>query len=179
MTKKVIAHLKGSFSLTGEIRLQFIDIKLAQYLVKHKIPVYLAGKSIQLTPVACRAVSKGIAFKFAEVLNRNDAEKIPKGDIEVQADLLPKATSDNYMIEDFVGFKLRKDNQVFFADVIQSYNFGASDIIECELLIDMLDMKKATVFSIPMTDEIILDINFSTKEILVSDIVDYYLKQDK
>ncbi|MFT6263309.1 MAG: hypothetical protein ACJAQ0_001173, partial [Dasania sp.] len=29
MSTKVIARLKGPFSLTGEVRLQFIDIELA------------------------------------------------------------------------------------------------------------------------------------------------------
>jgi ribosomal 30S subunit maturation factor RimM len=140
--------------------------------------VYLKKQQIKLTPIACRTIPNGIAFKFLEILNRDDAEKIPKDEIEAEIDLLPKTTQDNYMIEDLINFKLSKQDGHLFAIVKQCYNFGASDIIECELLQDMINMKKEDIFSIPIIKDVVLDINFDNQEIIVSDNIDYYLNNN-
>ncbi|MFT6072851.1 MAG: ribosomal 30S subunit maturation factor RimM [Alphaproteobacteria bacterium] len=157
------------------MRLQFIDIELAKYLVKNKVPLCSVLDNMTLTPTACRVVPKGVAFKFTEVPDRNASEVLSKGDVTAPIELLPPVDKDSYTIDDFVGMRLQKINQEPFSIVEKADNYGASDIIECKLLEDTLDILKDTVFTAPLTPEIMIDIDFDNNIIIVSDVIDYYI----
>jgi len=177
MSHKVIARLKGPFSLTGEVRLQFIDLELAHYLVSKKIPLTINATGAILTPVKCRQVPKGVAFYFEEVADRNAAETLPKGELSAPIELLPAVSNENYTLEDLVGVTVYLDNHdKAFATVTQASNYGASDVLECTLLQDMCDKEKGGVFSVPLTPDIIIDLDFEKRILTVTNHVDFFIK---
>ena len=173
MTHKVIAHLKGAFSLTGEVRLQFIDSDLAEYLVKNKIPLYAVKDDKILTPKAYRIVPKGIAFRFLEITDRTAAEGLSKGDITVPIDLLPEIDEDTYSLDDLIGMVVQKSDNIPIATITQAYNFGASDIIECVTIHNADTPPKE--FTAPMSPDTIIDIDFDNKIVIVTDMIDYFM----
>jgi 16S rRNA processing protein RimM len=176
MTQKVIARLKGPFSLTGEVRLQFIDIDLANYLVKNKVPLYSVLDDKVLTPIACRIVPKGIAFKFSEIPDRNASETLSKGDVTADSALLPEVDEDNYSLDDLVGLTVQKSDNIPIATVTKAYNYGASDIIECITLVNPDNAaEKPKEFTAPVSPDTVLDIDFDKKIISVTEMIDYFI----
>jgi 16S rRNA processing protein RimM len=173
MTTKVIARLKGPFSLTGEVRLQFIETDLADYLIKNKVPFYSVSDDKILTPKAYRIVPKGLAFRFLEVPDRNAAEALSKGDITVPIDLLPEIDEDTYGLDDLIGMVVQKSDGIPIATITKAYNFGASDIIEC-LTIET-EQTPPKEFTAPMSPDTIIDIDFDKKIVIVTDMIDYFI----
>ncbi len=173
MTTKVIGRLKGPFSLTGEVRLQFIDSDLAQYLVTNKVPLYSVLDDMVLTPKSCRAVPKGIAFRFLEVPDRNAAERLSKGEITASVDLLPEIDEESYGLNDLVGMCVQKSDNIQIATVQKAYNYGASDIIECVTIADSENTTKE--FTAPMSPDTVIDIDFEKRIIIVTDMIDYFV----
>ena len=173
METKVVARLKGPFSLSGEVRLQFIDSELADYIVKNKVPLYSPSDAISLTPKSYRVVPKGIAFRFIEIPDRNAAERLSKGEITAPIDLLPKIDTDNYDLSDLISMTLQKSDNTSIAVVQNAYNFGASDIIECVTIAKL--SKEAKEFTAPLSPDVIIDIDFDNKVILVTDMIDYFI----
>jgi 16S rRNA processing protein RimM len=173
MTHKIIAKIKGPFSLTGEVRLQYIDNDLADYIIKNKVPLYSVLDERTLTPKSYRAVPKGLAFRFLEIPDRTAAEALSKGDVTALIDLLPQATPDDYATSDLIGMVVKKTDNIAFATVQQVYNFGASDIIEC--LTIATDTTPSKEFTAPLIDDVITEIDFDNKIIYVTDMIDYFL----
>jgi 16S rRNA processing protein RimM len=176
MEKKLkrIARLKGPFSLSGEVRLQFIDIELAQHLIKNKAVFYAGGDTITLTPQSCRAVPKGIAFRFSEVSDRTAAEALPVGDVNIEQHYIPEPTSDDYSLSDLVGMVLIKDEKPI-AHIIDANNYGASDVMECKTY-GTENHEKDLIFSAPMIDDIIKNIDFEKKQIIVTELIEKFIK---
>lgn len=163
---KTIGRLAGPFSLTGEIRVQFLEMDLAKYLVKNKIALYAENDDRTLTPTACRQVPKGIAFKFAEIPDRTAAEALSKGNLGTDYDNLPPVTEDNYDLDDLIDLKLQDEQGNIVGTVFRAYNFGASDIVDC---ISEDDDKKE--FSIPLTPNTVINYDFDEEIIFVTDTV--------
>lgn len=174
MTTKVIARLKGPFSLTGEVRLQFIEADLAHYLVKNKVPLYSVLDDMALTPTACRIVPKGIAFRFAEIPDRTAAERLSKGDVTAPIDLLPEIDEDNYSLDNLVGMIVQKLDNIPIATVQKAYNYGASDIIECSLITGSHSEHSPKEFIAPLSPDTVVEIDFDKKIIVVTDMIDYF-----
>jgi 16S rRNA processing protein RimM len=174
MTTKVVAYLKGPFSLTGEVRLQYIETDLADYIIKNKIPLYAVIDNRTLTPKSYRSVPKGLAFRFLEIPDRTAAEALSKGDITAPIDLLPEEVSDDgYAADDLVGMIIKKSDNIPLATVQQVVNFGASDIMECVTI--ATDTTPAKEFTAPIIDDVVVDIDFDAKIIYVTDMIDYFL----
>lgn len=172
MKSKLIGRLSGPFSLSGEIRVQFIEHDLAKYLVKNRIELYSAADDRILTPLSCRTVAKGIAFKFTEITDRNQAEALSKGDLMANPADLPEINAESYMLEDLVGLDIYNQKNEKIAIIRHAYNFGASDIIDCVAV----DNPSEKEFSVPMIEDIILEFNFEQNHLIVTDLFLEYMK---
>lgn len=174
MTHKIIAKIKGPFSLTGEVRLQYIDTELADYIIKNKIPLYAVSDERTLTPKSYRVVPKGLAFRFLEILDRTAAEGLSKGDLTVPIDVLPPPSEDSYDDDALLDMVLqKKDAKMPLATITKVSNFGSSDILECITI--ATEAKPAKEFTAPLIDDVVIDIDFDAKIIYVTDMIDYFI----
>ncbi|MEM6602646.1 MAG: ribosome maturation factor RimM [Pseudomonadota bacterium] len=162
--KVTIGRLMGPFGIKGEMRVMLDDIS-PERLVKEKIACTVQKNGKILTAKSFRAIPKGIAVTFHEITDRNIAEDYPKSALMIPAHYLPPV--ENAYLDDIVGFRVYNLLREDIAEVINLYNFGAGDVLE-------MKFSDGKIVMVPDNPDIILEIEYDTKVILVSKMIDAY-----
>ncbi len=147
-TAVTLAAVSGAHGVTGEVRLKIFAENLDS-LKRHKS--YNNGT---LTLTSLRSHKDGAIVRFAEINDRNAAEKLRSTLITVPREALPALFDNEYYYSDLIGLDCVSTNCENLGKCIAVENFGAGDIIE----VQRPDGKK---FMVPMTKEAVHE--WSTK----------------
>jgi 16S rRNA processing protein RimM len=118
-----LAVVTGAHGVTGEVRLKVF----AEDLSAHSI--FNAGaftlKSLRETP-------KGAIARFAEVPDRNAAERLRGTELTVPRSALPPLAEGEYYHADLLGLTAVSTDGESLGAVVAIDDFGAGDVIEIE-----------------------------------------------
>ncbi len=161
-----LAAITGAHGVTGEVRLKLFGEGLPS-LKAHK-----AFNNGALTAKALRDDNKGGAIaRFAEVPDRNAAEKLRGTLLTVPRDALPPLGEGEYYHADLLGLAAVTEAGEPLGTVIAIDNFGAGDVLEIER--PGVDGKRGKRFMVPMRVEAVP--RWDDASLTVSDL---YLEDD-
>ncbi len=141
-----LAAVTGAHGVTGEVRLKLFGEGLPS-LKQHK-----SFNDGALTLQKLRDDNKGGAIaRFAEVPDRNAAEKLRGTVLAVSRSALPALAEGEYYHADLLGLAAVTTEGKPLGTVIAVENFGAGDVIEIEEA--ALDGRKPKRFMVPMRVE--------------------------
>ena len=149
MTRKsdiTLAAITGAHGVTGEVRLK---------LFGEGLPSLKAHKTFNngaLTVKSLRDDNKGGAIaRFAEIPDRNAAEKLRGTLLTVPRDALPPLGEGEYYHADLLGLAAVTEAGEPLGTVIAIDNFGAGDVLEIER--PGVEGKRGKRFMVPMRVE--------------------------
>ena len=133
-----LAAVSGAHGVTGEVRLKlFTDT--VDSLKRHK-----SFNEGALTVKSLRPTKDGAIARFAEINDRNAAEKLRSTVLTVPREALPVLAEGEYYFSDLLGLPCVSTDGTDLGKCVAVENFGASDVLE----IERPDGKK---FMVPMT----------------------------
>ena len=135
-----LAAVSGAHGVTGEVRLKLFTDNVDS-LNRHK-----SFNDGALTVKSLRATKDGAIARFAEINDRNAAEKLRSTTLTVPREALPTLGEGEYYFSDLLGLPCVSTDGTALGKCIAVENFGASDVLE----IERPDGKK---FMVPMTAE--------------------------
>jgi 16S rRNA processing protein RimM len=122
-----LAAVTGAHGVTGEVRLKLFGEGLAG-LKRHK-----SFNDGALTLKKVRDDGKGGAIaRFAEIPDRNEAEKLRGTALTVPRSALPPLAEGEYYHADLIGLAAVSDSGEALGSVVTVENYGAGDILEIE-----------------------------------------------
>lgn len=141
-----LAAITGAHGVTGEVRLKLFGEGVAA-LNRHT-----AFNDGALTLRKARDDNKGGAIaRFAEVTDRNAAEKLRGTVLTVPRSALPALAEGEYYHADLIGLAAVSSDGEELGTVISVDNFGAGDVIEIER--PAAEGQKPQRFMVPMRIE--------------------------
>ena len=135
-----LAAVSGAHGVTGEVRLKLFAENLDS-LKRHK-----SFNDGALTVKSLRPTKDGAIARFAEINDRNAAEKLRSTVLTVPRAALPTLGEGEYYFSDLLGLSCVSTDGTDLGKCIAVENFGASDVLE----IQRPDGKN---FMVPMTLE--------------------------
>ena len=138
-----LAVIIGAHGVTGEVRLKVF----AEDLSAHRI--FNAGT---FTLKLLRDTPKGAIARFAEVPDRNAAERLRGTELSVPRSALPPLGEGEYYHADLLGLPAVSTEGNALGKVVAIDDFGAGDVIE----IERPDGKR---FMVPMREEAVPEWN--------------------
>jgi 16S rRNA processing protein RimM len=133
-----LAVIIGAHGIQGEVRVKLFCDTLAN-LKAHKS--FNGGK---LTPTALRPNKDGALARFAEVTDRNAAEKMRGMELTVPRAALPPLAEGEYYHVDLLGRPCVSTDGTALGECIAVDNFGATDVLE-------ICKPDGKTFMVPMT----------------------------
>lgn len=142
-----LAAITGAHGVTGEVRLKLFGEGVAA------LKRYRAFNDGKLTLTKLRDDNKGGAIaRFAEVPDRNAAEKLRATELTVPRSSLPPLGEGEYYHADLIGLAAVSSSGELLGTVIAVENYGAGDIIEIERPLAEGE-ERARRFMVPMTPQ--------------------------
>lgn len=150
-----LAAITGAHGVTGEVRLKLFGDGIAS-LKPHK-----SFNEGALTLSKLRDDNKGGAIaRFAQITNRNDAEKARGTVLTIAREALPALEEGEYYHADLVGLAAISASGEELGVVVTIMNYGAGDIVEIE-------RPTGKKFMIPMNDQAVP--SWDAKKLVVAD----------
>jgi 16S rRNA processing protein RimM len=126
-TKTVtLAAVAGAHGVTGEVRLKLFAENVDS-IKRHK-----SFNDGALTLKSLRPNKDGAIARFAEITDRNTAEKLRSTLLTVPREALPALGEGEYYFSDLIGLPCVSTEGVDLGICVAVENFGAGDIIEIE-----------------------------------------------
>ncbi len=155
-----LAAVSGAHGVTGEVRLKLFTENVDS-LKRHK-----SFNDGALTVKSLRATKDGAIARFAEVSDRNAAEKLRSTVLTVPREALPTLSEGEYYFSDLLGLPCVSTDGTDLGKCVAVENFGASDVLEIEM--PSQDGKPGKKFMVPMTadavpewgERIVIDADF-------------------
>jgi 16S rRNA processing protein RimM len=159
-TTVTLAAISGAHGVTGEVRLKLFADSI------DSLKRYKSFNDGALTVKSLRPTKDGAIARFAEINDRNAAEKLRSTLLTVPREALPPLGEDEYYHSDLLGLPCVSTEGKDLGTCIAVENFGASDVLEIQLPSE--DGKPGKKFMVPMTkeavpewgDRIVIDADF-------------------
>ncbi|MDG2003301.1 MAG: ribosome maturation factor RimM [Novosphingobium sp.] len=141
-----LAVITGAHGVTGELRLKLFGEGVVE------LKRYRAFNGSALTLKKLRDDNKGGAIvRFAEVTDRNAAEKLRGTELTVLRSALPTLEEGEYYHADLIGLPAVTTNGDVLGTCVAVENFGAGDILEIQR--SPVGGKPGKRFMVPMRGE--------------------------
>lgn len=161
----IIGRLMGPFGIKGEMRI-ILDAIHPDSIMDSHIPIYIQKTSQKLTLTSFRAHQKFFIVRFKEIMDRTQAEQIPKSSLMIPQDQIHEIEGfEHYSI---IGYKVMNKNNQFIGTVLNVEEHGAGPLLEISL-----DNEKKS-FLVPFTDDIIVAENHKEEALIVSDDILFF-----
>ena len=118
-TPVTLAVITGAHGVTGEVRLKLFTADLSGY------------RSFNGGTLTMKSLRNGIA-RFAEVPDRNAAERLRGTELTVPRSALPPLAEGEYYHVDLLGLACVSTTGEALGRIVAIDNFGAGDVIEIE-----------------------------------------------
>ena len=142
-----LAAVSGAHGVTGEVRLKLFAENL------DSLKQYKSFNDGTLTVKSLRPTKDGAIARFAEVNDRNAAEKLRSTLLTVTREALPELDDGEYYYSDLLGLPCQSTDGADLGTCVAVDNFGASDVLEIQM--PSTDGKPGKKFMVPMTAEAI------------------------
>jgi 16S rRNA processing protein RimM len=144
-----LAAVSGAHGVTGEVRLKLFTDSVDS-LKRHK-----SFNDGALTVKSLRPTKDGAIARFAEIIDRNAAEKLRSTTLTVPREALPELGEGEYYYSDLLGLPCISTDGTDLGKCVAVENFGASDVLEIEM--PSVDGNPGKKFMVPMTPEAVPD----------------------
>ena len=159
-TTVTLAAISGAHGVTGEVRLKLFADSI------DSLKQYKSFNDGALTVKSLRPTKDGAIARFAEINDRNAAEKLRSTLLTVPREALPPLGEGEYYYSDLLGLPCVSTEGTDLGTCIAVENFGASDVLEIQLPPE--EGKPANKSMVPMTteavpewgDRIVIDADF-------------------
>jgi 16S rRNA processing protein RimM len=141
-TAVTLAAVSGAHGVTGEVRLKIFAENL------DSLKLHKSFNNGTLTPTSIRPHKDGAIVRFAEINDRNAAEKLRSTLITVPREALPALPDNEYYYSDLIGLSCISTTGDKLGVCVAVENFGASDVIEIQR--PDADGKPGKKFMVPM-----------------------------
>ena len=121
-----LAAVAGAHGVTGEVRLKLFA-ESVDSLKRHK-----SFNDGALTLTSLRPTKDGAIARFAEITDRNAAEKLRSTLLTVPREALPPLGEGEYYYTDLLGLPCVSSDGSDLGTCIAVENFGAGDVLEIE-----------------------------------------------
>ncbi len=138
-----LAAVSGAHGVTGEVRLKLFADNL------DSLKRYKSFNDGSLTVKSLRPTKDGAIARFAEINDRNAAEKLRSTLLTVPREALPELGDGEYYYSDLLGLPCVSTDGSDLGTCIAVENFGASDVLEIQM--PSQDGKPGKKFMVPMT----------------------------
>jgi 16S rRNA processing protein RimM len=138
-----LAAVSGAHGVTGEVRLKLFAENL------DSLKRYKSFNDGALTVKSLRPTKDGAIARFAEINDRNAAEKLRSTVLTVPREALPELGEGEYYYSDLLGLPCVSTDGTDLGKCVAVENFGASDVLEIEM--PAQDGKLGKKFMVPMT----------------------------
>ena len=138
-----LAAISGAHGVTGEVRLKLFAENL------DSLKRYKSFNDGALTVKSLRPHKDGAIARFAEINDRNAAERLRSTVLTVPREALPALDKGEYYYSDLIGLPCISTDGTDLGKCVAVENFGASDVLEIEM--PSLDGKPGKKFMVPMT----------------------------
>jgi len=123
-----LAAVAGAHGLAGEVRLKLFAQSVES--VKRYKKVRVGDRTLELASV--KAGGGGAIARFAEVSDRNGAEKLRGQTLDVRRSELPQLAEGEYYHADLLGLPCVTASGLELGTCVLVEDFGAGDIVEIE-----------------------------------------------
>ncbi|MXP46382.1 16S rRNA processing protein RimM [Altererythrobacter luteolus] len=155
-----LAAVTGAHGVTGEVRLKLFGEGIAQ------LKQYKSFNDGALTLKKIRDDNKGGAVaRFAEVSDRNAAEKLRGTVLTIPVSALPELGEGEYYHADLLGLPAHSESGEALGTICAVENYGAQDVLEIER--PSVDGKPGKKFMIPMNKAAVVE--WDDTRLVVSD----------
>ena len=140
-----LAAVSGAHGVTGEVRLKLFADNL------DSLKRYKSFNDGSLTVKSLRPTKDGAIARFAEINDRNAAEKLRSTLLTVPREALPELGDGEYYYSDLLGLPCVSTDGADLGTCVAVENFGASDVLEIQM--PPVEGKPGKKFMVPMTPE--------------------------
>ena len=155
-----LAAITGAHGVTGEVRLKLFGEGIAQ------LKQYKSFNDGALNLKKIRDDNKGGAVaRFAEVTDRNAAEKLRGTVLTIPVSALPELDEGEYYHADLLGLPAHSESGETLGTICAVENYGAQDVLEIER--PSVDGKPGKKFMIPMNKAAVVE--WDDTRLVVSD----------
>ena len=155
-----LAAVTGAHGVTGEVRLKLFGEGIAQ------LKQYKSFNDGALNLKKIRDDNKGGAVaRFAEVTDRNAAEKLRGTVLTIPVSALPELDEGEYYHADLLGLPAHSETGEPLGTICAVENYGAQDVLEIER--PSVDGKPGKKFMIPMNKAAVVE--WDDTRLVVSD----------
>ena len=164
----VLAAVTGAHGVHGDVRLKLLGEGIDALRQHSSFNASVPGGTLTLK--AIRSDNKGGAIaRFAEISGRNAAEKLRGTVLSVPREELPGLEEGEYYHADLIGLAVETDAGDAVGTLIAVHNFGATDIIEIELVPPPAKGQKTLM--VPMTKQAVVEWD-QTRLVISQDFAD-------
>ncbi|MEP2736180.1 MAG: ribosome maturation factor RimM [Erythrobacter sp.] len=158
-----LAAITGAHGVTGEVRLKLFGEGVEAL---SRIKTFDVGGAIgTLTLKKVRSDKKtGAVARFAEVTDRNAAEKLRGTLLTAPRDTLPQLDAGEYYHVDLVGLSVLTNAGEAIGTVTEVVNYGATDILE--ILREPPPEKGMKSFMVPITKDAVIE--WDTEKLVIA-----------
>ena len=127
-TPVLLAVIGGAHGIRGECRVKSFTEEPEAF---GRYGPLFDAKGNRYTVKAARPQKNVLLVRFAEVADRNQAERLNGTELFVDRSLLPETEDDDeFYLEDLIGLEARSVDGDLLGRVFAVHNFGAGDILE-------------------------------------------------
>ena len=127
-TPVLLAVIGGAHGIRGECRVKSFTEEPEAF---GRYGPLFDAKGNRYTVKAARPQKNVLLVRFAEVADRNQAERLNGTELFVDRSLLPETEDDDeFYLEDLIGLEARSVDGDLIGRVFAVHNFGAGDILE-------------------------------------------------
>ena len=141
-TAVTLAAVSGAHGVTGEVRLKLFAENLDS-LKRHT-----SFNNGTLTVKSMRPTKDGAIARFAEINDRDAAERLRSTVLTVPRAALPQLGEGEYYFSDLLGLSCVATDGADLGICVAVENFGAGDVLEIQM--PSLDGKPGKKFMVPM-----------------------------
>ena len=160
-----VGVITQAHSLKGEVLVKSL-LDDSDLIEKGLILTTVEDKTLKVNAV--RSSNKGLLIKFAEIHNRNDAEKARKTYLYLSHEEFPQEEDDEIYYFELKEYEILDDANNFLGNVVDAFDNGANTVLEVKLAnpIEKED-KKVTKVLIPFTEDMVLSLDKNEQELTV------------
>jgi 16S rRNA processing protein RimM len=140
-----LAAVSGAHGVTGEVRLKLFAESM------DSLKRYKSFNDGALTIKSLRPHKDGAIARFAEITDRNAAEKLRSAVLTVPREALPVLGEGEYYYSDLIGLPCVSTDGTDLGRCVAVENFGASDVLEIEMPSEI--GRPGKKFMVPMTPD--------------------------
>ncbi|MDX1916702.1 MAG: ribosome maturation factor RimM [Rickettsiaceae bacterium] len=158
-----VGKILGPWGIKGGMKI-YIEKDFCEYVAKniHKISFFLEENRKFVVDNIAQKKDNNLCIISSEFTNRTNVEKLGKQDLYCLASELENLNENEYYQSSLIGVKVINEDLLEIGRVSGIFNFGASDILEIELI-------KGEKIMLPFLNSIFIDIKKEYIKIKIPD----------